>query len=88
MSPAMDDACICRAVLGPDNLLSGQQEGTDQFMMDLKAIIDAERKRYCVASGGGVSLPVAGNWSEAARLAREKGWLQGASPAVRLRDGA
>jgi len=56
----MDDACLCRAVLGLGNLMSGQQEGTDQVMMDLKAIIDAERKRYCVASGGGVSLPVAG----------------------------
>lgn len=29
-------------------------------MDDLKQIIDHERKRYCVAAGGGISLPVAG----------------------------
>mgnify|MGYP003630739712 FL=1 len=29
-------------------------------MTDLKQAIDHERKRYCVAAGGGVSLPVAG----------------------------
>lgn len=29
-------------------------------MNDVKAVIDHERKRFCVAAGGGISLPVAG----------------------------